>query len=368
MKRHNPDNERIKRKYLQFLREAKRQSEATLDEVAKAIARFEEDTNWRDFRQFHTSQAKAFKEHLRSQKNARTGKPLSKATLHSTCNQLRRFFEWLSMQPGYKSRLNFWEAEYFNVLESESRIAGARRTRPVPTIEQIKVTISHMPATTDIELRDRAVMAFILLTGARDRAVASMSLKHVQIERGIVLQDAREVRTKFSKTFQTDFFPVGDDILQIVINWVEHLRSNLFWGENDPLFPATEIAVGESGGFQPVGLKRAHWSNADPIRKIFRRAFEAAGLEYFNPHSFRNTLARLGMKLCKSGEELKAWSQNLGHEQVLTTLYNYGEIPDYQQSEIIRSLVCADSSAVSPDSEVEKVVRAIVKEMKGKYI
>lgn len=34
-----------------------------------------------------------------------------------------------------------------------------------------------------IELRDRALIAFTLLTGARDRAIASMKLKHVDQSR-----------------------------------------------------------------------------------------------------------------------------------------------------------------------------------------
>jgi integrase/recombinase XerD len=36
-----------------------------------------------------------------------------------------------------------------------------------------------------------------------------MKLKHVVLTEGCVHQDAREVKTKFSKTFTTYFFPVG---------------------------------------------------------------------------------------------------------------------------------------------------------------
>ena len=41
MKNHNPANERIKRKYFAFLKEAKRHSEPTVDAAAKALSRFE---------------------------------------------------------------------------------------------------------------------------------------------------------------------------------------------------------------------------------------------------------------------------------------------------------------------------------------
>jgi dUTPase len=37
-------------------------------------------------------------------------------------------------------------------------------------------------------------------------------------------------------------------------------------------------------------------------------------------------------------EQFKAWSQNLGHEQVLTTFLSYGKVGSDRQGEIIRAL------------------------------
>lgn len=61
-----------------------------------------------------------------------------------------------------------------------------------------------------------------------------------------------------------------------------------------------------------------------------------AELPYFNPHSFRHTLAVLGEQLCENPEQFKAWSQNLGHEGVLTTFYSYGEVQDSRQADIFK--------------------------------
>ena len=41
MIKHNPNNERIKRKYLIFMQEAKRLSVPTIDSIAKSLSRFE---------------------------------------------------------------------------------------------------------------------------------------------------------------------------------------------------------------------------------------------------------------------------------------------------------------------------------------
>jgi integrase len=338
MKTHDPQNERIKRAYFTYLTEAKGFSEATLDGVAKAVNRFETYTKFRDFRAFHIEQAKGFKASLAEQTSARTKDRLSKATLYATLSALKRFFVWLAGQPGYKSRISYSDAEYFNLSAKETRIAKAHREARVPTLEQIGHVVRTLPATTEIERRDRALIAFTILTGARDGAIASLKLKHVDLEQSRIDQDARQVNTKFSKTFLTWFFPVGDDVRWIVIDWVNYLRREKLWGLDDPLFPATKIVVGDTRHFEASGLDRKHWSSAGPIRAIFKSAFAAADLPYFNPHSFRKTLALLGGKICKSPEEYKAWSQNLGHENVLTTFSSYGDVGRDRQAEIICSL------------------------------
>jgi integrase len=362
MKTHDAQNERIKRRYLTFLKEAKRFSESSLDGIAKAIHRFESYTRFRDFRQFRIEQAVAFKAHLATQRHARTEAPLSKATLLSTLNALKAFFQWLSDQPGYKSRLKYADAEYFNLSEKEMRVAKARREQRMPTLEQIRCVLAAMPAGSEIEQRNRALIAFTLLTGARDGATASLKLKHIDIAEGKLVQDAREVKTKFSKTFTTYFFPVNEDVRAIVAQWVNYLLTEKLWGPDDPLFPATQVVLGETHQFEACGLARTHWSNAGPIRAIFREAFVRAGIPYANPHSFRATLAGLGEKRCKTPEEFKAWSQNMGHEGVLTTFTSYGEVCRERQAHIIRSLATTEEDGNAP--AVQKLLEAALAAMR----
>jgi site-specific recombinase XerD len=370
MTTHNPDNERIKHTYFAYLKEAQRHSEATVDAVAKALDRFEVYTKRRDFKTFHFEQAIAFKRHLAEQKALRSAEKLSKATLYATLTQLKRFFQWLAWQPGYKSRLQYSDADYFNLSDKDIRVATAHREQRAPTLEQIKAVIGTMPVNNEIARRNRALVAFTLLTGARDRAIASMKLKHVDLTTDSVAQDAREVNTKSSKTFTTYFFPVGNEIRCVVEQWVSYLRGDKLWGNDDPLFPATQVALGVARQFEASGLDRRHWSNATPIRAIFREAFLRAGQPYFNPHSFRNTLVRLGQDVCQTPEQFKAWSQNLGHEQVLTTFLSYGEVARDRQREIIRDLatpphpVLSDANAIAEavfkkfrDSSVEMQAR-----------
>lgn len=183
-----------------------------------------------------------------------------------------------------------------------------------------------------------------------------MNLKHVDLVMKCVVQDARDVKTKFSKTFNTFFFPVGQEVSEIVVTWVEYLRKHKLWGNDDPLFPATLITVGSSRQFEVAGLARDHWSSASPIRTIFREAFVNAGLQYFNPHSFRNTLVQLGEKICKTPEQFMAWSQNLGHEKVLTTLLSYGEVACHRQGEIMQELAAPQKATQTNVNEIAEAV------------
>ena len=358
MRTNNPENERVKHRYFAYLREAKRLSEASIDGVAAALHRFETYTSYREFKAFHYQQAVAFKRYLAGQVNARSGERLSKATVYATLAALRNFFFWLAGQPGYRSRLTYCDAEYFNASEKDTRIAKAQRDTRAPTLDQLHHVLARMSTTSEIERRDRAVVAFIMLTGARDGATVSLKIKHVDLTEGKVVFDAREVDTKFSKSFTTWFFPVGDNIRQIVDEWLEYLQREKLFGLDDPLFPATEVTLNADRQFVAAGLSRRHWSNATSIRTIFRKAFTEAGLPYFNPHSVRNTLVLLGEKLCRTPEEFKAWSQNLGHEKVLTTFSAYGAVAATRQTEIIREL---GERTDTDDRQLEELARQVVR-------
>lgn len=353
MKKAHPKNERIKRKYLQWLETAKGMTPGTADQVAAAIAAFEKSTGWKDFAAFHIEQPQKFQRDLKAAINEKTGKPLAKSTIRSRLMAVKAFCKWLADQQGYKSRISHSDCEYFNMTANDRRIATARRERPVPSAEQVHHVIAAAPHETDIQKRDRALIAFTLLTGMRDAAIASLPLGKVSIERRDVFQDARLVKTKNAKTMTTSFFPVGGDAEAVVSDWVNHLRSELLYAPTDPLFPKTETGLNNEGVFAAIGLKREYWSDAAAIRRIFRERFEAAGLPYFHPHSLRKTLMQIAFRKKLDPEALKAWSQNLGHEELATSLNAYGKVPDQRTSEIMRELTRqSDKSASGVPPEV----------------
>jgi len=112
VRRHHPQNERVKREYLTYLEQAKRMS--TVDSVAGAIALFEEATGYRDLRKFRRAQAISFKEKLQNAWHRKTGRPLAKSTILSRLMPMKDFITWLQSQPSYRSRITYGDAEYFN--------------------------------------------------------------------------------------------------------------------------------------------------------------------------------------------------------------------------------------------------------------
>jgi site-specific recombinase XerD len=334
------------------LGEAKGRDTVTIDRVAKSLARFEVSTSHKDFKRFHREQAVAFKRRLNEATSTQTGERLSKSTVQSILRDLKAFFEWLAREPGFRSHIDYSDADYFNLSEKDAAIARAKREKAVPTLEQVGRVLAAMPCDTALERRDRALIAFATITGARVMALATFRLGHVNLTGGYVEQDARTVATKFAKTFRTVFMPVCEGALRIVAEWMAELREVHLRGPDDPLFPATAMGVGQSGAFQPQGLARQGWASSGPIRDVFRRAFEAAGLPYYNPHSLRDMLVRHAMTLDLTPEEMKAWSQNLGHGDVLTTFTSYGTVPLHRQSELIRARSVDHGSQATDDADL----------------
>jgi integrase len=336
--KHNEENERVKRAYRLHLKAARGLNDASIDVATAAIHRFEESTAFRSFKKFHFEQAVAFRRRLDEARNERTGNPISKATALQVLNALRAFFLWLAEQPGYRSRIRYSDAAYFRLSEKDTRVAKATKARPVPTPEQIECVLERSPVATALERRNRAIVAFTWLTGVRDGALVTLKLKHVDLAKQLVDQDPREVKTKNSKQLRTTFFGVGGSAERIVEEWIAELRRDHLWGNDDPLFPATVIGQDSEQQFAAVGLSRMHWASADAVQKIFKQLFEGVGLHGFNPHSFRHALAVLAEHNCRSPEEFKAWSQNLGHTGVLTTFFSYGAVSEQRQAELIKAL------------------------------
>jgi integrase len=329
------NNLRIKRKYLVWLKDARGLSVASIDKAASAISTYQAFLGSKDFRAFHAERARSFKRRLSSQQNQRTGAKLSQPSINGVLREIRAFFKWLADQPGYKSKITHSDADY---LSPDRKSENARRNscwKPHPSPDHVRRLLQGMPADSLVQRRDRALIAFLFLTGSREGAAITIRIEHVDLINACVNFDGKRVNTKFGKTFTTAFYPIGDNIEQIVRNWIAELKSDYLFSGGDPLFPKTNVGVGPSRHFEALGISRNPWASPSSAAKIFKRALKDAGLPPFSPHRVRDTLAELAKDHCRTPEDYKAWSQNMGHDDVLTTFQSYGSVATGRQIELL---------------------------------
>lgn len=361
----NPNNERIKRRYFEDLRQGEGLADITIDHTARALAEFEVFIGWKDFKAFRRKTAIDYRNALLAKDGRHRAQVSTRATIHNKLSRLEKFFRWLSRQPGYKTAFSLDDVQCFGLSRRDQAIArqcGA--DQPTPSLEQVQKAVRTMPASTDVELRNRALLACLLLTGIRVEALTTLKLKHVRADRLGINQDASQVHTKGRRSYPTFFIPVGDDVRQVFLDYVSRLQSKLGWAEEDPLFPKTRQSVGDNHMFQVVGLERAHWRDTGAARRVCKQAFEAAGLPPYTPHAIRRAVIRIGQQRCRTAEEYKAWSQNVGHNDVMTSLRSYGGVPLPRQAEIIAELRETAPAVSVLDGLVAELVAKHLSELK----
>ena len=105
-----------------------------------------------------------------------------------------------------------------------------------------------------------------------------------------------------------------------------------------------------------------HWSNATPIRKVFKGAFEQAGLPYFNRTVSAKHWCNSAKRSAKALRSLKPGVKIWAMKGVLTTFFSYGEVQQSRQSAIFKAL---QVPRVSLDLQrVDELAKAVAREMR----
>lgn len=342
MKKAQYKNEMVKRDFFAFLKNSEQFSESSVLAFEKALLFWEDFTEVDDFLNFDDKQAIAFRDWLKTKNKKGSKGSISLSYCYDTLRRLRRFFTWLSQQP--KSKINVTHIGFLNLSRKESRIATSVRKVEVPALEEVICVLEGINGKTEVEKRDKALIAFTLLTGARISAIVSLRMNNFDRRRMVVDQDpSTGVKTKFSKHITTVLFPLPDKRpLQYFLEWFDYLDQVRNFSPNEPLFPATKLEKGEESisYYNSGKVESSFWSNASPARKIFEKRFKAVDIPYYHPHTFRHLITKEFLKARLSEEEKKAISQNLGHEDVSTTFgsYGYGQLPADRQVDVVNSI------------------------------
>jgi len=338
-------NEIAKRRYYKYLEHSRGSSRESIKHYKSAISSWQEFTNNEDFSCISETKIENFKEWLKNKNKKNSSVTISLSHRYDILRFLKIFFNWLSDQTGYKSKITKTFIDYFNLTMGEVRQATQQRNRISPTMEEAKILIESIKGETEIERRDKALISLVFLTGIRISALSSLPIESFDKENLIIDQDPRlGVKTKNTKKIMTSLIPFSyQEPLNYFLDWYNFLINIKNFKQTDPLFPATKIESGNDdklGYYSTEEISSNFWKNTSSPRKIFENRFKQAGLKYYHPHTFRNLIVKEFSKLPLSEEERKAISQNLGHADVETTFgsYGYNHISEDRQFEIIKNI------------------------------
>ncbi len=354
--KNNVKNERIKRRFYRWLKEAKGYAESSIRGIEKAIRLYEDFAKHEDFALFNPKKAIGFKKWLEDKRT--NGKALSNAAQYHYLRHLKGFFGYLSTQVGYKSKITPDSISYLSLEKKKVREAISPKNVDYPSLEYVKQLTNSIEVRNEIDRRDRALIAFLLLSCMRDKAITTLPIGCFNRAKLQIRQFARDgVETKFGKSYISCLIPFDSELVAYVIDWVEYLEKVKLFGSKSPLFPRSKREQIEGGlTFICREVEPIFWKGTGSVRQILRDRAEAAGLKYYHPHSFRHLAAYLAVKNCHNGEQLRAISQNFGHENIGTTMMTYGKLDEFRMGEVIANM---DFSGKPPDIDNAETIEKI---------
>ncbi len=235
-------NEQLKRRFYGWLKASKQFSDETIKCYEKAIWLWEDFSDNADFSKFNKTEAEAFKEWLKNKKKNGSEGNISMSYCYDNLRHLKVFFDWLSKQAGYRSKINQTAVDYLNLTRKEVREATQSKSVAYPTLEEIKMVIESLKGKTEIEMRDRALFSLAFLTGARISAIRTLPMRSFDKKNLIIHQDpVLGVETKFSKNIPSVLIPFGyKETLDYFIEWFDYLEKEKKIPSKRSYFPSNK--------------------------------------------------------------------------------------------------------------------------------
>jgi site-specific recombinase XerD len=170
-------------------------------------------------------------------------------------------------------------------------IPSPKRPRTLPTVlrpDELATLLDRIPASTPLELRDRALLEVAYACGLRAEELVNLDVSSVGF-------DAEELRVE-GKGSKTRIVPAGEPALRAVARYLERARPALASGDGD--------------------LSGRRLSTSDVRRRLRVWARHAAVQGGISPHTLRHSFAT---HLLEGGADLRAIQELLGHASISTT-------------------------------------------------
>ena len=183
----------------------------------------------------------------------------------------------------------------YRVLRGYAARLSDRGTAPrTLKTTDVAALLDKIPATTPLELRDRALFELAYACGLRAEELVNLDATAVDF-------DGEQVRVE-GKGAKTRFVPAGEPALAALRRYFERGRPALCGASGDPA-----LFLSKSG---------RRLSTSDVRRRLRVWARHAAAQGAVHPHALRHSFAT---HLLEGGADLRAIQELLGHASISTT-------------------------------------------------
>ncbi|MCX6394492.1 MAG: tyrosine recombinase XerC [Solirubrobacterales bacterium] len=175
-------------------------------------------------------------------------------------------------------------------------LSAPRRVKRLPDVlrgDEVAALLERIPATTPLELRDRAMFEIAYGGGLRAAELVDLDVNSIDF-------DGESIRVE-GKGSKTRLVPIGEPAVKATVDWLNKGRKPLSEGDTPALF------LTRSG-------KRL--STSDVRRRLSGWASRAGLPPGTHPHMLRHSFAT---HLLDGGADLRAIQELLGHSSISTT-------------------------------------------------
>jgi len=176
----------------------------------------------------------------------------------------------------------------------------AQRLPRVLKAAEVAALLDRIPATTPLELRDRAVFELAYASGLRAEELVSLDVGSVDFDGECVRVEGKGGRTRL--------VPAGEHSLRALDRYVAKGRPALAVGEGPEGGPLFLSKSGRRLGTSDVRRRLRTWSRL--------ACGQAPALVDAHPHALRHSFAT---HLLEGGADLRAIQELLGHASISTT-------------------------------------------------
>ncbi len=218
--------------------------------------------------------------------NERTGKPLHVNSQAHMLINLRSFCRWLAKHEIVRRDPS---------LKLEIPSAGKRRIADVLTIDEIMALLNIPDVTTDLGIRDRAILETFFSTAIRVSELLNLEPSDVVAERGLV-------HVRHGKGDKDRLVPIGTSTLDWINKYRLDVRSKLHLAHSDHKLFLTRTGT-------PL--------SREALARVVRQSIRTAGIDKRGAcHLLRHTAATL---MLENGADLRSLQTYLGHARLDTT-------------------------------------------------